>query len=67
MESRPEFDEFQSVLLIMLYRVYDAQMAFLATVNPEYASKMHDMHARGEYIAPAPAISTSVEPDPTES
>jgi hypothetical protein len=56
---------FQTIVLIMLNRLYDLQLAFLATVNPQKAEELYDLHASGQYLAPAPAIAFS--DDPAES
>lgn len=47
---------FNTVLLIMLNRLYDLQLAFLATVNPDKAEQLYDLHASGQYLAPPPSI-----------
>ncbi len=47
---------FNTVLIILLNRIYDAQMAFLATVNPEKADQLHQLHEQGMSLAPPPAI-----------
>lgn len=47
---------FQTILLIMLNRLYDVQMAFLATVAPDKAQELYAMHEAGENLAPPPAV-----------
>lgn len=54
---------FQAVLLIMLNRIYDVNMAFLMTVNPEKAEQLYKMHETGNYLAPPPAILVDQESD----
>lgn len=47
---------FQTVLLIMLNRIYDVNMAFLMTVNPGKAQELYALHESGDYLAPPPSI-----------
>lgn len=47
---------FQTVQLIILQRIYDVNLAFLATVNPEKAEELYSMHEQGLYVAPPPSI-----------
>lgn len=53
---------FNTVMLIMLNRIYDVNLAFLATVNPEKAAELYQLHETGSYLAPPPAIAVSDEP-----
>jgi hypothetical protein len=47
---------FNTVLLIMLQRLYDVNMAFLMTVNPQKAQELYSLHESGDYLAPPPSI-----------
>jgi hypothetical protein len=47
---------FQTIMLIMLNRIYDVQMAFLMSINPEKAMELYAMHEAGDYLAPPPAV-----------
>lgn len=47
---------FQTVLLILLNRIYDVNLAFLATVNPQKAEELYAMHEAGAYVSPPPSI-----------
>jgi len=47
---------FQTVLLILLNRLYDVNLAFLATVNPDKAAELYSMHEAGAYLSPPPSI-----------
>lgn len=52
---------FQTVLLIMLNRLYDVNMALLTTVDPQQAARLYDMHEAGAYLAPPPALALEKE------
>lgn len=54
---------FNTVLLIMLNRLYDINLAFLATVNPAKAQELYEMHERGIYLAPPPSIAMEEDDD----
>lgn len=54
---------FNTVLLIMLNRLYDVNLAFLASVNPQKAAELYDLHERGLYLAPPPSIALEGEED----
>lgn len=47
---------FQTVLLILLNRLYDVNLAFLATVNPDKAAELYRLHEQGAYLSPPPSI-----------
>lgn len=55
-EEPTELDEFQSILVISLNRIYDAQMAVLSLMHPEKAQQLADMHELGLTLAPPAAI-----------
>lgn len=47
---------FNTVLLIQVSRLYDVMMAFLATVNPQKAQELYDLHESGQYLTAPPAL-----------
>ena len=49
-------DNFNPVVLIQLARLYDVGMAFLATIDKDYAMHLAELHARGEFATPPPAF-----------
>lgn len=49
-------DNMLPAILIMLMRLYDAQMALLGAASPEMASTLMEMHAKGDYFCPPPAF-----------
>jgi hypothetical protein len=51
-------DNFSPVVLIQLARLYDVGMAFLGAIDPEKAKGLAELHARGEFMTPAPAFKT---------
>jgi hypothetical protein len=52
---------FQTVLLILLNRIYDVNLAFLASVNPTKAEELYALHESGAYLSPPPALAVSVD------
>jgi hypothetical protein len=59
--SKDEHDAFSTenvpkVVLIQLARLYDLQLAFLTTINPELAAYIGSLHEHGEFFGPDPAI-----------
>lgn len=51
------------VILIMLMRLYDINMAFLSVVNEDKAKMLVALHERGQSFAPAPSWVPYEEPD----
>ncbi len=54
-------ENFNTVLLIQLNRLYDLNMAFLATVNPQKAQELYALHESGEFLCPPPAFAFGQE------
>jgi hypothetical protein len=44
------------VTFIQMTRLYDVAMAILQEMSPEKATVLHELHARGDFISPAPAL-----------
>lgn len=68
-QSEPEhtsaFDEqnWWPVLLIMLSRLYDLELALLSAINPVKASEIVELHEQGHTFAPIPKFVSYEEPD----
>lgn len=68
-QSEPEhtsaFDEqnWWPVLLIMLQRIYDLQLAMLTAINPAKAGALIELHENGHTFAPMPRFVPYEEPD----
>lgn len=62
-EGRDAFapENFQMVLLIMLMRLYDINLALLAVDNPKKAQQLAEMHEKGLTFTPHPAFSVEEE------
>lgn len=60
-------DNIGPVILIMLMRLYDTQMTILGAAQPDLAAKLLDMHTRGEYFCPPPALAYTKEGEESES
>lgn len=58
-EVKSAFDpeNFQMVVLIMLMRLYDINLALLSVHDPVKASQLARMHEKGLSFTPAPAFS----------
>ncbi len=54
---------FQTILLIMLNRIYDVNMALLLSVNPDKGAELYAMHEAGVSLAPPPAVAIDDEAD----
>lgn len=52
-------DAFQSIMIISLQRIYDAQMAMLMTVNADKARQLASLHEQGRTLAPPFAVAAS--------
>lgn len=64
LETTGEFEallEGQSVIITLLMRLYDIEMANLSFVNKAVADQLYDAHARGEHSNPAIYIPVKVE------
>lgn len=63
--SKSAFDpeNFQPVLLIMLMRLYDLQLAWLSVVDPTKANALRELHERGLTFAPEPKLVPHEEPE----
>lgn len=61
--GRDAFDpeNFNTVLLIMLMRLYDINLALLAVHDPTKAMQLAEMHEKGLTFTPAPAFSVEAE------
>lgn len=53
--------EGQAVIITLLMRLYDIQMASLSFINKEVADELYDAHARGESSNPQIYIPVRVE------
>jgi hypothetical protein len=51
------------VILIMLMRLYDLNLAWLSVVDEEKAQKIRVLHERGQTFAPPPKFVPYEEPD----
>jgi len=64
-EIQPGFafdpENFQTVLLIMLMRLYDINLALLSVHDPVKATQLADMHEKGLTFTPNPAFSMEEE------
>lgn len=61
-ESIFDYPEITSVIL--LARIYDAQMALLAVQDPETAGMLKTLHQNGDFMAPPVSIRMETdEPD----
>lgn len=58
-------ENFNTVLLIMLMRLYDINLAQLAIDSPHKAQQLAEMHEKGLTFTPAPAFSMEVEDEET--
>lgn len=54
-------ENFNMVLLIMLMRLYDINLALLAVHDPIKATQLAEMHEKGLTFTPNPAFSTEEE------
>ena len=50
-------ENFGRVLLIQLMRIYDIQLALLASIDPNKAEQLVQMHEQGMTFMPDPAFS----------
>ncbi len=55
-ESPVDLDGFQSIVVITLNRIYDAQMALLALIDPDKAEQLASLHERGVTLSPPASI-----------
>lgn len=49
-------ENLELVTFIQLSRIYDVLMALFQETAPEKAEVLFDMHSRGDFLTPAPAI-----------
>ncbi len=59
-------ENFGTVVIIQLMRLYDVQMALLSCYDPEKAGMLAEMHERGLSFTPPPAFSEEVDDEGQE-
>ena len=61
MEESYVEDNYLQVSIIMQMRLYDVMMSILGKADAKMAQDLMDMHAKGEYFCPPPAIAIEEE------